>query len=131
MSNIENSDLLKAVLKALYTTVARRTTESFAVAVIDTIISTIVKRYSFLKYVQINTNIESEDSIDVSTEINSVIGANTDPTLDVTTIGSDSWVVDSLSSGESGGTDKITAVHTSDGSPIHEIDVGGDFHAAQ
>lgn len=70
MSDIENSDLLKRVIKALYTTATRRTTQNFAVAVIDTIIKTLVERYDFLKYVQINTTGESEDFIDVDSDLN-------------------------------------------------------------
>jgi len=72
MSDIENSDLLKAVLKALFTTAARRTTQNFAVAIIDTIIRTIEERYDFLKYVQIYTDGGSEDFIDVNSDLNSV-----------------------------------------------------------
>ena len=72
MSDIENSDLLEGVLKALYTTAARRTTQNFAVTIIDTIIRTIEERYEFLKYVQIYTDGGSEDFINVSSDLNSV-----------------------------------------------------------
>jgi hypothetical protein len=72
MSDIENSDLLERVLKALYTTATRRTTQNFAVAIIDTIIRTIEERYEFLKYVQIYTDGGSEDFINVSSDLNSV-----------------------------------------------------------
>lgn len=72
MSDIKNSNLLKAVLKALYTTAARRTTHNFAVTVIDTIIRTIEERYEFLKHVQIYTDHESEDFIFVTSDLNSI-----------------------------------------------------------
>ncbi len=72
MKEIENSDLLKEVIKGLYTTVSRRTTQSFAVAVIDTIIKTIEERYDFLKHVQINRSGELTDFIDISPDLNSV-----------------------------------------------------------
>ncbi len=72
MKEIENSDLLTEVIKGLYTTVSRRTTQSFAVAVIDTIIRTIEERYDFLKYVQINRSGELADFIDISPDLNSV-----------------------------------------------------------
>jgi hypothetical protein len=72
MSDIENSDLLEGVLKALYTTAARRTTQNFAVAIIETIIRTIEERYEFLKYVQIYTDGGSEDFINVSSDLNSI-----------------------------------------------------------
>ena len=72
MSDIKNSDLLKGTLKALYTTTARRTTQSFAIAVIDSIIRTIGEKYDFLRYVQIYSDDKSVDFIDISSEINSV-----------------------------------------------------------
>ena len=72
MSDNENSDLLKAVIKALYNVANRRTTQNFAFAVINTIIRTIEERYDFLKYVQIYTDGGSEDFIDVSSDLNSV-----------------------------------------------------------
>ncbi|KYK22442.1 hypothetical protein AYK24_02410 [Thermoplasmatales archaeon SG8-52-4] len=72
MKEIENSDLIREVLKALYTTVSRRTTESFAVAVIDTIIRTIEERYDFLKHVQINRTGELADFIRISPKIDSI-----------------------------------------------------------
>ena len=72
MKEIENSSLLGEVLKALYTTVSRRTTQSFAVAVIDTIIRTIEERYDFLKYVKINRSGELADFIDISPDLNSI-----------------------------------------------------------
>jgi len=72
MSDLENSDLLKGVIKALYTTVARRTTQNFAVAVIDTIIKTLVGRYDFLKFYQIYSDGSSVDFIFVTPDLNSV-----------------------------------------------------------
>ena len=72
MKEIENSDLIIEVLKALYTTVSRRTTQSFAVAVIDTIIRTIEERYDFLKYVQIDRSGELADFIDINPKLNDV-----------------------------------------------------------
>ena len=72
MSDINNSDLLKVTLKALYTTASRRTTQAFAVAVIDSILKTIEEKFDFLKYVNINTNTESGNFIEISSEINSI-----------------------------------------------------------
>jgi hypothetical protein len=72
MKEIENSSLLEEVLKALNTTVSRRTTQSFAIAVIDTIVRTIEERYDFLKYVQINRSGEFSDFINIDSKINSV-----------------------------------------------------------
>lgn len=75
MSELENSDLLKRVLKALYTAAARRTTHNFAVVVIDTIIKTLEQRYDFLKHVRINSEGDSEDFVDIGSDINSVLPA--------------------------------------------------------
>ena len=72
MSEIKNTDLLNAILKALYITAARRTTHSFAVAVIESIIRIIGEKYDFLKYVQININYGSEDFVDISSELNNI-----------------------------------------------------------
>ena len=72
MSDIENSVLLKAVLKAIYITVARRTTQSFAVVVIASIIRTIEEKFVFLKHVQIHTDVNLEDFVGISADLNSV-----------------------------------------------------------
>ena len=72
MSEINNSDLIRVTLKALYTTAARRTTQNFAVAVIDSIIRTIKEKYDFLKYVQIRTDYGSGEFIEINPEINKI-----------------------------------------------------------
>jgi hypothetical protein len=72
MSEINNSDLIRVTLKALYTTAARRTTQNFAVAVIDSIIRTINEKYVFLKYVQIKPDYGSGEFIEINPEINKV-----------------------------------------------------------
>ena len=72
MSDVENTVLIKAVLRALYITAGRRTTQTFAVAIIDTIIKTIAERYDFLKNIQIYNNRGSEDFIDISSDVNSI-----------------------------------------------------------
>ena len=75
MKEIENSDLISEVLKALYTTVSRRTTQSFAVTVIDTIVRTIEERYDFLKYVKINRSGELADFITINPKLNNINNA--------------------------------------------------------
>lgn len=72
MSDVENSVLLKAILRALYITAGRRTTQTFAVAIIDTIVKTIAERFDFLKSIQIYNNRGAEDFIEISPEINTV-----------------------------------------------------------
>ena len=72
MSDIENSDLLKLILKALYTTAARRTTQNFAIAIIDAILRTLEEKYDFFKDVRIIADNQSEDFIYISSDINNV-----------------------------------------------------------
>ena len=55
-------------------------------------------------------------------------GDSTPPTLDITTFGDSSYVIDALAISESDGT-KI-ATGTAGGQIIHKTDVGGDTHAA-
>jgi len=72
MSELENSDILKEILKAVYTVAARRTTHNFAVVVLSTIIKNLEQRYDFLKKVSINSEIDSEDVVIISSDINSI-----------------------------------------------------------
>lgn len=72
MPEINNSDLIRVTLKALYTTAARRTTQSFAIAVIDSIINTIKEKYDFLKFVQIQPDYGSGEFIEIDPEINKI-----------------------------------------------------------
>jgi hypothetical protein len=85
MTDVKNSDVLKSILRALYSVASRRTTQSFAATVIGAIIKTLEQNYPFLRYVQIenfeygNTgeiiNISSEIDIINSTEIGKAIEA--------------------------------------------------------
>jgi hypothetical protein len=72
MSEINNSDLIRATLKALFTTAARRTTQNFAVAVIDSILRTLMEKYDFLKYVLIYPDYGSGEFIEINPEINKI-----------------------------------------------------------
>lgn len=72
MSELENSDILKEILKAVYTVTARRTTHNFAVVVLSTIIKNLEARYDFLKNVLVKTEVDSEDVVFIGSEINSV-----------------------------------------------------------
>ena len=49
MNKLQNSDLLRNILKAIYFTASRRTAPSFAIAVIGAITKTLEQRYGFLK----------------------------------------------------------------------------------
>ena len=72
LSTLSNTDVLKGVLQALYTVTSRRTTQSFAVAVIGTITKTLEEKYEFLKHVRISSLDDSEDIIDIDSAIDSV-----------------------------------------------------------
>jgi hypothetical protein len=72
MENIENSELLKASLKALFITVARRTSYKFASAFIESIIINIEEKFDFLKDIQIRTDNNYEDFVVISSDLNSV-----------------------------------------------------------
>lgn len=74
MSELKNSDVLGDILRALYTVAARRTTQSFAAAVIGSIIKTLEQNHDFLKYVRIEESgySGSGDVVDIAPDIDSV-----------------------------------------------------------
>jgi hypothetical protein len=53
MGIIKNSDLMKKVTITLLTITSRRSSESLSVLLVDTILKTLTRRYSFLQYVKI------------------------------------------------------------------------------
>ena len=73
---MKNSDMVYGLLQGLFKTAGRRTTESFAIAVIGAIIKTLEQRYDFLKHILLKTNIGIEENILVDSELNTI-----DPTL--------------------------------------------------
>ena len=72
MSKLQNSDLLRNILKAVYITASRRTTPSFAIAVIGAITKTLEQRYNFLKNITFFEDGRSEDFIMIDSKINSI-----------------------------------------------------------
>jgi hypothetical protein len=72
MADIENSELLNASLKALFITVARRTSYKFASAFIESIIINMEEKFDFLKDIQIHTDNNHEDFVVISSDLNSV-----------------------------------------------------------
>jgi hypothetical protein len=72
MPEVNNTELIRVALKALYKTAARRTTQSFAIAVIDSIIRTLNEKYDFLKNVHINPDYGSGEFIEIDTKINKI-----------------------------------------------------------
>lgn len=72
MSKLKNSELLEGILKALYTTTGRRTTQSFAIAVLGAITKTLENRYDFLKNIIFPTEGRSEDVVIIDSKIDAV-----------------------------------------------------------
>jgi hypothetical protein len=72
MSKLKNSELLEGILKALYITAGRRTTQSFAIAVLGAITKTLEHRYDFLKNVFFPTEGRSEDVVMIDSKVDSV-----------------------------------------------------------
>jgi hypothetical protein len=71
ISKLRNSELLEGILKALYTTAGRRTTQSFAIAVLGAITKTLEQRYDFLKNVIFHTEGRFEDVVVIDSKVNS------------------------------------------------------------
>lgn len=72
MSKLNNSELLEGILKALYTTAGRRTTQSFAIAVLGAITKTLEQRYDFLKNIIFHTEGRLDDVVIIDSNVNSV-----------------------------------------------------------
>ncbi len=74
MTEINNSEVLSSILRAVYSVASRRTTQSFAATVIGAIIKTLEQNYDFLKYVHVENleYVNSEAIINISPEINTV-----------------------------------------------------------
>ncbi|KYK26596.1 hypothetical protein AYK20_03480 [Thermoplasmatales archaeon SG8-52-1] len=72
MSKLQNSDLLRSIIKAIYITASRRTAPSFAKAVIGAITKTLEQKYDFLKNIYIREEGGPEDFIMIDSEVNSI-----------------------------------------------------------
>jgi len=72
MTEITNAEIFENVVQGLYTVGGRRTSQNFAVAVLDAIIKTLEEKYDFLKYIRLDTKGGSENIIHISSEINSI-----------------------------------------------------------
>jgi len=69
---MKNSDMVYGLLQGLFKTAGRRTSESFAIAVIGAIIKTLEQRYDFLKHVILINEIGTEGKIFVDSKLNSI-----------------------------------------------------------
>jgi len=72
MTTINNSELLRKMITALYDTAGRRTYPSFAFSVIGAIIKTLEKKYNFLKYINFHSGVAFDEILLIDPEINNI-----------------------------------------------------------
>jgi hypothetical protein len=72
MSKLQNSDLLRSIIKAIYITASRRTAPTFAIAVIGAITKTLEQRYDFLKNIEFSEEGGTEDFVTIDGKVNSI-----------------------------------------------------------
>jgi len=72
MSKLQNSDLLRSIIRAIYITASRRTAPTFAIAVIGAITKTLEQKFDFLKNIIFNGEAGSEDFVIVDDRVNSI-----------------------------------------------------------
>ncbi len=70
MNKCTNAYVLEKIMYGLYNTAGRRTTFNFAIAIMDTITRTLEQRYDFLKYLIFKIQSDSEDVININSNIN-------------------------------------------------------------
>ena len=72
MPKLSNTDILENVMQGLFTTAGAKTSKKFAVAVINAITKALEQRYDFLKFVKFNIDGESDEFVNISTDLNSI-----------------------------------------------------------
>lgn len=74
MSNLTNSEIIKRIMQTLVSKIGRRTSDSFAVVVLNRVINDLAPIYGFLRYIKINDRLYSEgiDAVSISPEVDSV-----------------------------------------------------------
>jgi len=72
MSKLQNSDLLRSIIRAIYITASRRTAPRFAIAVIGAIIKTLEQKFEFLKNIVFSEEAGFEDFVMVDDKVNSI-----------------------------------------------------------
>jgi len=72
LSKMQNSEMLRKIIKAVYITASRRTAPSFAIAVIGAITKTLEQRFDFLKNIYIREEAGPEDFIMIDNEVNAI-----------------------------------------------------------
>jgi hypothetical protein len=72
MSSPERSDIIKGVLKILISISSRKTDLPYAIMTMEDLIKQLEGRYAFLKHIQINDEVYSEESGDVISVISDI-----------------------------------------------------------
>ncbi len=74
MAKIENADIMKKVLTTMITISGRKTTEGYAVSVMESLLKQLSNRYDFLKYIDIKDTqfLEAQTPITVLSNVNVV-----------------------------------------------------------
>jgi len=74
MDKLSNSEIIQKVITALIGKIGRRTSESYAVVIFDTVINGLIPRYDFLKYIKIENSLYSEgiNAVSVSSKIDDI-----------------------------------------------------------
>ena len=74
MVEIENSEIIRKVLNTLVSISSRKTTEGYAVSIMDTLIKRLEGTYEFLKHVEVSDTrfLEDDATISVMSDIDSV-----------------------------------------------------------
>lgn len=74
MDNLSNSQIIQKVINGLISKIGRRTSESYAVVILDIVINGLVPRYDFLKYIKIEKSMYREgiNAVNVSPEIDNI-----------------------------------------------------------
>ena len=74
MLKLKSSEIINHILQTLIKRISRRTTENFAIGLIDSVVKELGPKYGFLRYVEIEDTLYSESTkiVTVSSDINSV-----------------------------------------------------------
>ncbi|MEM4258951.1 MAG: hypothetical protein QXL17_07380 [Candidatus Thermoplasmatota archaeon] len=74
MPTKENAEILKRILKTLIEKIGRRTSEGFAVIILETVLKHLQEKYPFIAYVSVEKKLYSEgfDAVKIQPEINQI-----------------------------------------------------------
>ncbi len=72
MEKLSNVEIIKGVLTNICNIIAKRTTQSFAVTLLETINRALESKFNFLRFIKFNTKDTSNEIISVSSDLNSI-----------------------------------------------------------